>query len=344
MEKLGTSCIHLTETHELIRVMRLLLEHCNDQTVVVTETNVPNHENLSYFGNGNEAHLIYNFSLPPLLLNALVTGSCGHLKTWMMTMPPAQFGRGFFNFLASHDGIGLRPTEGLLSDTERETLLDTMRSFGGEVSMRKAPDGTDKPYEINISLFDAMKGTVAGPDAWQVDRFVCAHTVLLALEGIPAIYIHSMLGTENDHDLREKTGHARSINRHSWHEPTITGLLDNPDSHHHMVFNALQDRIAIRCQQAAFHPNATQYTLHFGDAVFAFWRQSLSRDQSIFVLNNISNKEQTIPLSELNLINTETWCDLLTGEEVGSDQQELVLHPYQCAWISNKGGTPAPMH
>ena len=206
-KELGTQCIHLPQTHELIRVMRLLLEHCDHESVVVTETNVPNHENLSYFGNGNEAHLIYNFSLPPLLLNALITGNCRHLKTWMMTMPPAQFGRGFFNFLASHDGIGLRPTEGLLSDEERDTLLNTMKSFGGEISTRKADDGTDKPYEINISLFDAMQGTVDGPDQWQVARFICAHTILLALEGIPAIYIHSILGTENDQALREETGH-----------------------------------------------------------------------------------------------------------------------------------------
>ena len=334
-KQLGTTGMHLTETHELIRVMRLLLEHCDDQSVVVTETNVPNHENLSYFGNGNEAHLIYNFSMPPLLLNALLTGSSKHLKTWMMTMPPAQFGRGYFNFIASHDGIGLRPTEGLLADDERQVLMDKMREFGGEISMRQTADGGEKPYEINISLFDAFKGTIDGEDDYQVARFLCAHTILLALEGIPAIYIHSFLGTENDQALRAETGRARSINRHRWHEPTISALLDDPSSHHALVFEGLSHLINVRKHQGAFHPNATQYTLHFGDAIFAFWRQSLNRDQSIFALNNITNSHQCIPLSELNLIGTDTWTDLISGKVIDPDDKGFELAPYQCIWLAN---------
>ena len=39
--------------------------------LLITETNIPVRENLAYFGNANEAHGIYNFSLPPLLVNQL---------------------------------------------------------------------------------------------------------------------------------------------------------------------------------------------------------------------------------------------------------------------------------
>ena len=332
----GTRSIHLPQTHEVVKLLRLVLENLEPNAVVITETNVPNRENLSYFGNENEAHMIYNFSLPPLLVHALLSGDCQHLKTWMMSMPPARQGRTYLNFIASHDGIGVRPAEGLLSAEQLTAMLDTLRGFGGHISMRATPDGDEKPYEINISLYEALKGTIdGGPDAYNVERFICAHTIALALEGLPAIYIHSLVGTLNDHARVEETGRARSINRHQWAASELNALLDDPTTHHAKVFTELSRRIQIRRQQPAFHPNATQYTLHFGRAVFAFWRESPNREQSIFALHNVSGQSQTIPLVELNLIATEAWRDLLSGEVFTDLDSELILEPYQSVWITN---------
>jgi glycosidase len=336
-KELGTSCVHLSQTHDIIKLLRLVLENLDHRVVVITETNVPNRENLSYFGNDNEAHLIYNFSLPPLLLHALLTGDCQHLKTWMMSMPPARRGRGYFNFIASHDGIGVRPTEGLLTEQELCDMLGTLESFGGTVSVRQMPDGEDKPYEVNISLYDALKGTIAsGADSHQLARFICAHTVILALEGIPGIYIHSLLGTENDHDLKEETGRARSINRHRWDADALSDALVDPDRHHQALFTELKRRINIRRAQEAFHPNATQYTLHFGDEIFAFWRESLSRAQSIFALHNMSDRPQSISLVELNLIGTDTWRDLLSDTAYNDLHAIIEIPPYGALWITNQ--------
>ncbi len=333
----GTSCVHLKQTHEIIKLIRLVIENLAEESIIITETNVPNRENLSYFGNENEAHLIYNFSLPPLLVHALLTGNCTHLKTWMMSMPPARRGRTYFNFIASHDGIGVRPTEGLLTEDELESMLDTMRSFGGTVSTRTMPDGQDVPYEINISLFDALKGTIQnGADNFQIDRFICAHTIVLALEGIPGIYIHSLLGTESDHALREQTGRSRSVNRHRWDSDSLEKALENPESHHAQVFTEMKKRIEIRSQQEAFHPNATQYTLHFTDEIFGFWRESPSRNQNIFALHNISDQPQTFSLVELNLITTEVWRDALTDQHYENLSATIELPPYGSVWITNK--------
>lgn len=333
----GTSCMHLPQTHEIIRLLRLFIEHASPDAVVITETNVPNHENISYFGNGNEAHLIYNFSLPPLLLNTLLTGSCSHLKNWLATMPPAQHGRGFLNFIASHDGIGLRPTEGLLSEDEREQLMDTMRLYGGEISTRHASDGKETPYEINISLFDALQGPITGKaDAHQVARFICAHTIVLALEGIPAIYIHSLLATPNDHDLRAKTGRARSINRHQWDEAELAAQLEDESSTHSRVLAGLRERIRLRQRHSAFHPNATQYTLQLEDQLFGVWRQNPKRDQSIFAVSNISTEPQTLNLRELNLIDSEDWFDLLGDHPIEDCHGTLTLDPYKSVWITNR--------
>lgn len=332
----GTPCIHLQQTHELIKILRVLIEHHSPDAVIITETNVPNRENLTYFGNANEAHVIYNFSLPPLLINTLVTGNCRHLKTWLMSMPPAQMGTTYLNFIASHDGIGLRPTDGLLTDEEKQALVNTMERFGGKVSYRRTADGSDQPYEMNIALYDALKGTAeTGPDHWQLQRFICAHTIMLALEGIPAVYIHSLFGTENDHARVEHTGRFRSINRSQWEVGRLESELDNRLSHHSEVFNQLTHLIDIRRGQAAFHPNATQFTLHLGLQLFGFWRQSVRRDQSIFCIHNISAEVQQITLTDINLIGTDSWKDLISGDVIDDLSGTLTLKPYQSVWLSN---------
>ena len=334
-KEIGTNCLNLEQTHEVVRLLRSLIEQALPNAIIITETNIPNRENLAYFGNANEAHCIYNFSLPPLLVNTLVSGNCDYLKQWMMSMPPARNGTAYFNFIASHDGIGLRPAEGLLDEQEIDSLVSTMQNFGGLISWRSAENGNRKPYEINISLFDALQGTKEGPDDHGLQRFLCAHAIMLALEGIPGIYIHSLVGTRNDYQRAENSGHNRAINRHQWDYQALQSELADPNSSHYQVYNSLKALLNIRCKQSAFHPNATQFTLHLGSQLFGFWRQSMDREQSIFCVSNISNQRQTLEMSDLNLIDTEDWFDLISKEKFGETNQIINLAPYQTVWITN---------
>ncbi len=331
----GTPCINLIETHEVIRLLRLLIEHYNPRAILITETNIPNKENLSYFGNANEAHMIYNFSLPPLVLYTLLSGKSHLLKQWMMSMPPAQNGTTYFNFIASHDGIGLRPVEGILSEEEVNEIASLMQDFGGDVSWRSLANGVLKPYELNISLIDALKGTFEGEDEFQLTRFICAHAIMMALEGIPAFYIHSLLATKNDHQKMQMTSNKRSINRHNWDYDEIVALLQS-DNIHSQAFSDLKKLITIRKQQKAFHPNATQYTLHLEDSLFAFWRQSQDRSQSIFCVYNVSKLPQEVALKDLNLIELDNWRDLISEHNYQDARENILLKPYEFVWISNK--------
>ncbi|MEH6394896.1 sugar phosphorylase [Pseudoalteromonas sp.] len=335
-KELNTSCINLAQTHEVIRLLRTLIEHVEPSAIIITETNIPNRENLSYFGNANEAHCIYNFSLPPLLLHTLLSGDSKALKHWMMSMPPAQNGTAYFNFIASHDGIGLRPAEGLLDEDELGQMVNTVSRFGGKVSMRTANNGTSSPYELNIALFDALQGTHKGVDKWGLQRFTCAHAIMFALEGIPGLYIHSLLGTTNDYERFENSQHNRCINRHRWQESALLEKLADQSSHHYHVFTQINNLLAIRKQQDAFHPNATQFTLHLTGALFGFWRQSIDRRQSVFCVYNISDEPQTLLFADLNLIDTEQWFELISAQEINQGQQSIELAPYQPLWLSNR--------
>jgi sucrose phosphorylase len=331
----GTSSLHDQRTHEIVKLLRTLVEHYDPQVMLITETNVPNRDNLTYFGNANEAHAIYNFSLPPLLIHTLLTGDCRHLKTWIMSMPPARNGTAYLNFIASHDGIGLRPADGLLSASEMTNLLETLTSFGGRISIRTGPDGQPHPYEVNISLLDALSGTIKGPDEHRIARFVCAHAIMLSLEGIPAIYIHSLLATPNDLEAVAETGRSRSINRHVWPREEIEALLSNKRSTNSIVFRALCDLLMLRRRQKAFHPNAIQFTLHLGLEFFGVWRQSMDREQDIFCISNVTDRQQSLALENVNLVSTVRWRDLVSGLEVSDGQREILLEPYQTIWLSN---------
>ena len=334
-KQINTECINLPQTHEIIRLIRTLTDFYSDEVFLVTETNIPNRENLSYFGNRNEAHLVYNFALPPLILYTLLNGMSGKIKQWLMGMPPAIFGTTYFNFIASHDGIGLRPIEEILTEEEIDMLAKNIEGAGGKVSYR-TKENSQRPYELNIALFDALKLHVKdGDDGYQEARFISAHTIMLSLEGIPAFYIHSFLATQNDYEKVKHSGKNRGINRHQWQMQELEQILLG-ENHHSRMFYELLRLIGIRKRQRAFHPNATQFTLDLGNSVLALWRQSLDRTQSIFSIHNISNQKIAIQLSDLNLIETDNWFDLISGTKLERSHGKLMLTPYQSMWITNK--------
>lgn len=332
----GTSSIHMAQTHAIVQLMRLLADYATETLVLLTETNVPRAENLSYLGNRNEAHAVYNFPLPPLILHAMMAGTARYLHRWQSTMPPAQLGCAYLNFTASHDGIGMRPAEGVLPPDQKAQVIDTIRDIGGLVSMRAIPGGGEEPYELNCSWFEAMRATFAGEDGYHMVRFLCSQTIVMSLEGIPAFYIHAMLATPNDHEAVTRRGMNRAINRHRWDYPALLAQLDDPGSDQAHALRGLSALLRIRGQQAAFHPNATQFTLPLDARLFGLWRQSLDRDQSIFAIHNVSADTVTVSPGQINLIEGEAWCDLITGERIDPTGPDIPFAPYQCRWISNR--------
>ncbi|MEM7075266.1 MAG: sugar phosphorylase [Pseudomonadota bacterium] len=332
----GTSCIHLPEAHAIVQLLRLLCDYESQPVVLLTETNVPRSENLSYFGNRNEAHAVYNFPLPPLVLHAMQSGTARFLRHWQSTMPPAQLGCAYLNFTASHDGIGLRPAEGVLPPEEKDRMIRTAQDAGALVSMRALHDGTESAYELNCSLFDVMRHTFKGADAHHIERFLCSQTIPMSLEGIPAIYMHSLLATPSDHEAVARRGMNRAINRHRWQYPDLLARLADPSSDQHRVMTALCERFRIRSRQPAFHPNATQFTLRLDDRLFGVWRQSLDRHQSIFAIHNVSDSKVLVSPGEINLIMDDDWTDLLSDQEVIANGPEIPFDPYQCRWITNR--------
>lgn len=331
----GTRCINLPQTHNIIRLIRLIIDNFYNKTLIITETNIPSHENLTYFGNNNEAHCIYNFSLAPLLIHAIISGNSFYLKKWSRGMPPAQENNSYLNFLSTHDGIGMRPVEGILPEMEVKKYFRFFKKQGGLFSYR-TNKGKKSVYEVNITLLEALKECYNGKDKYIFDRFVLAHTILFSMEGIPAIYIQNFLGSKNDNIKVKKTNSFRSINRKNWNYDSLTKIINNKSTINNKILNSIKNLIVLRKKQVAFHPNATQFTLQLGDIFFGLWRQSIDRSQSIFCISNLTNKKQKISLLDINLISTNSWFDLLTKKRIKNIGDELFFKPYQTYWITNK--------
>ena len=291
-KKIGTSCLHLPETHEVVKLIRNLLEVVAPDVLILTETNVPHEENVSYFGKGNEAHAVYQFTLPPLLLHGLLSGTAEHLTSWaaQLSLPPK--GCHFLNFTASHDGIGVRPLEGILPKDEILGMADQIRKKGGFVSMRKLEDGTEAPYELNCTYFSALSDQE--DVALGETRFQCSQAVALAMRGIPAVYFHSLCGTSNFLEGVEQTGRSRTINRKKWDSSELNNLLQEKDGQSVRVFEWYTRVLRRRAACSAFHPEAAQVIKDFGSSVFALERISLDGNLTVLCLFNFSDKDTEV--------------------------------------------------
>ncbi|WFB37200.1 sugar phosphorylase [Kiritimatiellota bacterium B12222] len=314
----GTSCIHLWQTHEVVKLMRDVLEWVAPGVILLTETNVPHAENVSYFGNGDEARMVYQFPLPPLLLHGLRRGKATNLTAWASALDAPPEGCTFFNFTASHDGVGVRPLEGLVEMSEVKELAEEIKALGGKVNERRHADGSTTPYEINTSYFSAMK-KMGESEELHLRRFILSQTVPMCLQGIPAFYIHSFTATENDLEGLTRTGQNRSINRKQWDADELIELLDDSSTASANVLGVLVARLKLRAVLPEFHPDVPQEILSLGDEVFAVKRNGL------MALHNFSDHELVVAINANAVLLADLGCSLRSGE--------VVLAPCSTMWV-----------
>lgn len=335
---IGSPSIHLQQTHRIIQLFRVVLEQVAPDVMLITETNVPHKDNISYFGDGyNEAQMVYNFALPPLTLHAFQTGSAETLSRWAadLTLPSER--TTFFNFLASHDGIGLNPARGILSEPEIDALVTQTQAHGGYVSYKENPDGTRSPYELNINYFDALSNPKGDdPLETQIDRFIASQAIMLALVGVPGIYVHSLLGSRSDHAGVERTGRYRSINRHKFDHVQLERELAQPTSLRARVFNRYASLLKARASQPAFDPYGRQHVLNAHTSIFAVLRSTRDATSNVLCVHNVSAEPQLLDV-DLGTDQYRVAIDLLTAQTYGVESDgrlTLNVDAYQVYWLN----------
>ena len=342
-KEIGTPCIHLPQTHRAVKLFRAVLDAVAPDVLLITETNVPHEDNISYFGaplpdgRTDEAQLVYQFPLPPLVMHSILSGSARALSRWAAGLKPPAGETCFFNFTASHDGIGVMPARGLLTTDEIQALVDATLAHGGQVSYKANPDGSRSVYELNISYLDALSDPAADePLEVQVKRFVVSQAIMLALAGMPGIYVHSLLGSRSWQEGVAQTGRNRTINRYKFARATLERELADPTSLRRQVLDAYSSLLKARAAEPAFHPYGSQQVLSLNDGVFALLRTSPDGKGHALCLHNVSGHAQTADLRPAGLHSPGSiWVDLLTGREVPTGTSELTvrLSPYEVAWL-----------
>ena len=328
---IGTTCIHLPQTHAMVKLWRAIFDAVDPDLLLITETNVPHRENISYFGaylpetgKTDEAQLVYNFTLAPLTLHAFLSGDATKLSRWAahLKAPP---GATFFNFIASHDGIGVRPAEGILTPEEMQSLVARTLAHGGQVSYKANPDGSRSVYELNTTLYDFLNDPAHPDPDVDVARFLATQSILLSLTGVPGIYVHSLFGSRNCHACYERTGRARSLNREKFLLSEVEDFLSAENSHQSRVFAGYRAMLATRRQHPAFHPLANQQVHHLGPTIFAMERVAPAGEERMLCLTNVSGQESRVSLPR------GRWRNVLTGENVRGDG--VIMPGYAVMWL-----------
>jgi len=332
-KELGTECIHLKETHEIVKLIRTLVDHYAPHVTIITETNVPHKENISYFGDGDETHMVYQFSLPPLLVHAILTENATYLNNWAQSLDKLPARCTYFNFTASHDGIGVRPLQGLIPDHEFNSLIEGMKKKGGFISEKKNPDGSLSPYEINITYFDAFAGE-NGSQALQERRYLCSQIISMSLKGVPGIYFHNLTATRNNVKGVSVTGRYRTINRKKWFYDELIDALNDPDTSTYRIFNSMKAVIKKRSKHPAFHPFGGQKVHNISDQIFCIERWDPDNTEHVLVVANLTTDTKTVSLegAGINIKNGKSFSDIISGRKCISNGK-LELDRFQVVWI-----------
>jgi sucrose phosphorylase len=343
-KEIGTPCIHLPQAHCVVKLLRTVLDAVAPHVLLITETNVPHEENVSYFGKPlpdtgitDEAQMVYQFPLAPLVMHSILSGDARVISGWAAGLETPSRHATFFNFTASHDGIGVMPACGLLSEGDIQNLVDTTLAHGGQVSDKANADGSRSVYELNISYFDALSDPQADETLeTQVRRFMVGQAVMLALAGVPGIYVHSLLGSRSWHEGVAETGRARSVNREKFDRARLELELADPYSLRHQVVTAYRALLQARTSEPAFHPEGPQRVLRLHEAVFALLRTSIDAQRHVLCLHNVSPAAVEVGLVPTALHTPPgVWQNLLSGDElsVGEGGIRLRLPPYAVAWL-----------
>lgn len=333
-KEIGSASIHLPQTHAIIQLMRTIVDTIAPWVYLITETNVPHRENVSYFGDGNnEAHLVYQFALPPLVLHTLLTGDATSLTAWASELETPSRNTTFFNFLASHDGIGLRPAQDYLSSKDIDRLVEWTEECKGGVSYRRVGEGERTPYELNITYFDALRDPDSPdtPSQKWIARFICSQAIMLSMAGIPGIYFHSLFGSRNDLMGVEATGRLRSINREKFQADDLAQKVSDPMNTASQVYQAYCRLLTARKRHPAFNPSAPQRVLNLHPGIFALLRKDLEGLRRVICLHEVAGKTTRLNV-DIHESTTAQAIDILTTEEL--DLRSCELEPYQVRWIT----------
>jgi sucrose phosphorylase len=228
----------------------------------------------------------------------------------------------------------LNPLRGILPESEIEAVVRRVQAHNGLISYKTEVDGRKIPYELNINYFDALNNpNTDEPLDVQIDRFVTAHAILLAMKGMPAIYFHSLVGSRSWQEGVQLTGHNRTINRRKFQWDELVDVISDPNSRQARVFFRLGNLLKIRRRYTAFHPHGSQNVISVAPEFFGLLRSSPTGTDHVLCLHNISDRSVTLENFQLPEKVLPNPRNLINGKFIDIDA--ISIEPYQTLWIAS---------
>jgi sucrose phosphorylase len=281
--------------------------------------------------------MVYNFALPPLVLHAFYREDVTWLSEWAANLEYPSETTTYLNMLDTHDGIGLPGVQNILPEDEIAFLVETAREHGAFISYKSSENG-EVPYEINTTWYSALNYENNGePRALQVARSVASRSIAFALRGVPAVYLHSLVGSRNDIRLAMRTKVKRDVNRSTLEMAMLEQNLKDPNAKLYLLATAMRRLMRTRVMHPAFHPNGGQRVLRLDQRVFAVLRTTVDGSERVLCLTNVSNHIAPVRV-DLEAIGSEWryYFDLIGGRGYTAQggTLDVALQPYEYLWLT----------
>jgi maltose alpha-D-glucosyltransferase/alpha-amylase len=343
IEREGTSCENLEETHEVLREIRRELDARYSDRMLLAEANQWPSDVAAYFGAGDECHMAFHFPLMPRLFMALRQEDRHPITEILTQTPDIPSSCQWAIFLRNHDELTLE----MVTDEERDYMY---QAYAADPQMR-----------INVGI----RRRLAPLMEYSRPRVELLNGLLLSLPGTPIVYYGDEIGMGDNIYLGDRNGVRTPMQwtadrnaGFSRADPArlfapvimdpVTGYqglnVESQERSPHSLLNWMRRIIAMRQQHRTFGRGTMEFVRPHNRRVFGFVRR-LDGENPILVVANLSRTMQAASF-DLSRFAGLLPVEMSGGTElprIGDAPLFLTLGPYAFYWIELKRDAPAPI-
>jgi len=332
VEREGTNCENLPETHTIIKNLRARLDAEFPGRMFLAEANQWPADLRPYFGDGDEFHMAFHFPLMPRMFMALKLEDRKPITEILQQTPEIPASCQWALFLRNHDELTLE----MVTDIERDYMYDSY--------------ALSKTMRINLGIRRRLAPLLDNDRR----RIELMNGMLLSLPGTPIVYYGDEIGMGDNVNLGDRNGVRTPMQWNGgWNggfsvadpESLYSPLLLNPvygfqavnvlsqKRSEHSLLMWMEHIIRVRHSTAVFGSGTIEFLYPANHRVFAYVRQLAQ--ETILVVNNLSSSAQAV---ELDLRNYKGKIPIeMFGKNlfprIGSNPYLLTMGPYQFYWF-----------
>jgi len=332
IEREGTNCENLPETHEIIREFRRKVDEQFPGTMLLAEANQWPADLRPYFGNGDEFHMAFHFPLMPRMFMGLRLEDRKPITEIMQQTPEIPASCQWCLFLRNHDELTLE----MVTDIERDYMYDLY--------------ARDKAMRLNLGIRRRLAPLLDNDRR----RIELMNGMLMSLPGTPIIYYGDEIGMGDNLHLGDRNG-VRTPMQWSggWNggfsnadpEALYSPPILNPVYGYQAVNVLSQKRnensllswmkhiMRIRRSSPVFGAGSIEFLFPANHRVLAYVRQ-LGKE-IILVVNNLSSAAQAVEL-DLRRYKGNILIEMFGKNifpRIGDLPYLLTMGPYQFYWF-----------